>query len=176
MAGTDVDALRRFYAAWTSGDLPGMLAEVDPAVEAQPVLGLLYRRPSYRGHTGIARWFEEVEDLWDGFEVHVEATHEVDGAVVALLRLVAHTGSRTSHAPPPPPAPPAAPPPLATAAIAAPACAVAPWSDPATVPDSPATAPALAFHAGGLGLVAGDTGGGSSGEVGPHTVGALADG
>src|SRR5919198_6204044 len=98
MAGTDVDALRRFYAAWTSGDLPGMLAEVDPDVEAQPVLGLLYRRPSYRGHTGIARWFEEVEDLWDGFEVHVEATHEVDGAVVALLRLVAHTGSRTSDA------------------------------------------------------------------------------
>jgi ketosteroid isomerase-like protein len=98
MAGTDVDALRRFYAAWTSGDLPGMLAEVDPDVEAQPVLGLLYRRPSYRGHTGIARWFEEVEDLWDGFEVHVEATHEVDGAVVAFLRLVAHTGSRTSDA------------------------------------------------------------------------------
>ena len=29
MAATDVDALERFYAAWTDGDLHGMLAEVE---------------------------------------------------------------------------------------------------------------------------------------------------
>jgi len=75
-----------------------MLAEVDPEVEAQPILGLLYERPSYRGHSGISRWFEEVEDLWDDFEVHVEATHQVDGAVIGLLHLVAHTRGRTSDA------------------------------------------------------------------------------
>src|SRR4051812_23204772 len=98
MAATDVDALRRFYAAWTLGDLPGMLAEVDDDVEAQPVLGLLYERPSYRGHGGISRWFEEVEDLWDAFEAQVESTHEVDGAVVAFLRLVAYTHGRESDA------------------------------------------------------------------------------
>lgn len=98
MVDTDVDAVRRFYAAWTAGDLPGMLAEVDPEVEAQPILGLLYERPSYRGHGGISRWFEEVEDLWDDFEAHVEATHKVDGAVIGLIRLVAHSGDRTSDA------------------------------------------------------------------------------
>jgi hypothetical protein len=62
------------------------------------------------------------------------------------------------------------------AASAAAASAAAPWSDAATVPDSPATAPALAFNAGGLGLVAGDTGSGQNGAVGPHTVGTLSDG
>src|SRR5262245_25988498 len=98
MANADVDAVRRFYAAWTAGDLPRMLEEVDPEVEAQPILGLLYERPSYRGHSGISRWFEEVEDLWDEFEIYVEATHKVDGAVIGLLRLVAHTGTRTSDA------------------------------------------------------------------------------
>ena len=98
MANEHVDAVRRFYAAWTAGDLQAMLSEVDPEVEAQPVLGLLYERPSYRGHSGISRWFEEVEDLWDGFESHVEATHEVDGTVVAFVRLVAHTRGRTSDA------------------------------------------------------------------------------
>ena len=98
MANGDVDAVRRFYAAWTAGDLPRMLEEVDAEVEAQPILGLLYERPSYRGHSGISRWFEEVEDLWDDFEANVEATHQVDGAVIALLRLIAHTRGRTSDA------------------------------------------------------------------------------
>jgi ketosteroid isomerase-like protein len=98
MAPREVDALRRFYAAWTAGDLTAMLAEVDPEVEAQPVLGLLYERPSYKGHSGISRWFAEVEDLWDMFEIDVEATHEVDGAVVGFLHLVAHTRGRSSDA------------------------------------------------------------------------------
>jgi ketosteroid isomerase-like protein len=59
MEQPETDAVRRFYAAWSAGDLQGMLAEVDPDVEAQPVLGLLYERPSYKGHSGITRWFEE---------------------------------------------------------------------------------------------------------------------
>jgi ketosteroid isomerase-like protein len=98
MAPREVDAVRRFYAAWTAGDLPGMLAEVDPEVEAQPILGLLYERPSYKGHSGISRWFAEVGELWDMFEIDVEATHEVDGAVVGFLHLVAHTRGRPSEA------------------------------------------------------------------------------
>jgi ketosteroid isomerase-like protein len=98
MARRDVDAVRRFYAAWTASDLPAMLALSDPDIEAQPVLGLLYKRPSYRGHPGITQWFEEVVDLWDDFEPQVEDAREVDGSVVAFLRLVAHTGGRTSDA------------------------------------------------------------------------------
>jgi ketosteroid isomerase-like protein len=98
MGDPDVDVVRRFYAAWMDGDLPRMLDEVDPAVEAQPVLGLLYERPSYKGHSGISRWFEEVEDLWDEFEIRLEATHQVDGAVIGFLHLIAHTGGRESDA------------------------------------------------------------------------------
>jgi ketosteroid isomerase-like protein len=96
MTQQEVEAVRRFYAAWTAGDLDGMLEQVDPDVEAQPVLGLLYERPTYRGHGGMARWFEEVEDLWDGFESHVEATYQAGGAVVAFVHLVAHTRGRSS--------------------------------------------------------------------------------
>src|SRR6476469_5505892 len=56
-------------------------------------------------------------------------------------------------------------------ATAAPAAAAAPWSAPAAVPGSPATAPTVAFNAGGVGVLTGDTGGGaSSGAVGPITV------
>ncbi len=98
MAQRDVDAVRRFYAAWTANDLPAMLARVDSDVEAQPVLGLLYKRPSYRGHHGIAQWFEEVVDLWDDFDPQVEDAREIDGSVIAFLRLVAHSGGGMSDA------------------------------------------------------------------------------
>src|SRR4051812_12664721 len=56
------------------------------------------------------------------------------------------------------------------------ATAAPPWSTPAAVPDAPPTAPALGFNAGGVGVLTVDTGGGaSSGAVGPHTIGAVAD-
>src|SRR4051794_41443984 len=99
MANDNVDAVRRFYAAWTAGDLDAMLAEVDPEVVAEPVLGLLYERPSYRGHGGISRWFEEGDDLWDDFEAHVEATHAGDGGVVAFVRAVADTRRGAARSP-----------------------------------------------------------------------------
>jgi ketosteroid isomerase-like protein len=98
MSQADVQAVRRFYAAWTEGNLPAMLDEVAPDVEAQPVLGLLYERPAYRGRSGISRWFDEVKDLWERFEVHVEETRETDDAVIAFIRLVAHQGERSSDA------------------------------------------------------------------------------
>ena len=98
MTQQDVESVRRFYAAWSASDLPAMLEVADRDIEAQPVLGLLYKRPSYRGHSGISQWFEEVVDLWDAFEPRVEDAREVDGSVVAFLHLVARSGSRTSDA------------------------------------------------------------------------------
>jgi hypothetical protein len=62
------------------------------------------------------------------------------------------------------------------AASAASATAAPPWSAPAAVQGAPAGTPALAFNAGGLGVLTTDTGGGSSPDaVGPHTVAALSD-
>jgi hypothetical protein len=65
---------------------------------------------------------------------------------------------------------------VATAAAAATATAAPPWSLPAAPQGAPATAPALAFNSAGLGILTGDTGGGTAtGAVGPHTVAALTD-
>ena len=68
---------------------------------------------------------------------------------------------------------------LLVAAAAGPvatAGAAAPWTAPAAVPNAPTTAPTVAFSAGGVGVITGDAGGGaSSGAVGPHTFGTVAD-
>src|SRR3954469_15860577 len=69
---------------------------------------------------------------------------------------------------------------LATAALATgarTAGAAPPWSAPAAVPRLAPGTPALAFNEAGVGVLAVDNGGGTSGyDVGPHTVAALADG
>src|SRR4051794_30249516 len=65
---------------------------------------------------------------------------------------------------------------VAAAVAGSTAGAAPPWSAPAATQGAPPSTPALAFNAGGLGVLATDTGGGSSPDaVGPHTVGALSD-
>jgi hypothetical protein len=65
---------------------------------------------------------------------------------------------------------------VVAASVAATATAAPPWAPPTAPQGAPATTPALAFNAAGLGVLAGDTGGGTApGEVGPHTVAALGD-
>jgi ketosteroid isomerase-like protein len=99
MAAPEIEGVRRFYRAWSAGDLPGMLAVVDPDVDALPVLGVLYHRQRYRGHAGIAEWFAEVGDLWqEGFEAEVEDARPHGDGVIAFVRLVGHRAGRTLDA------------------------------------------------------------------------------
>ena len=98
MARQDVEAVERFYSSWTNSDLAGMLEVADPAIDAVPVLGLLFKRRNYRGHGGITQWYDEVKDLWERFDLIVERTAEVDDGVIAELHLVAHQGDRSSDA------------------------------------------------------------------------------
>ena len=99
MGRADIEVVRRFYRAWTDRDLPGMLAVVDPDVDADPVLGVLYDRQRYRGHAGIAEWFAEVGDLWeDGFEAHVEDAWTRGDEVIAFVRLGGHRAGRSLDA------------------------------------------------------------------------------
>src|SRR4051812_20407088 len=65
---------------------------------------------------------------------------------------------------------------LAAVLAASSAAAAPPWSAPAATQGAPPSAPALAFNAAGLGVLATDTGGGTTPDaVGPHTVAALTD-
>ena len=89
MGDREQDAVRRYYAAWSDGDVETMLAIADPAIEATPTLGLLYERSVYRGHDGIRAWCAEVSGKWERFEPRVLRTILHDDQVAALVRLTA---------------------------------------------------------------------------------------
>lgn len=95
---SDSDTVRRFYAAVSRRDLPGLLQEIAPSIDFDPVLGILYREHRYHGLDGITRWYEEVCRSWDSFEVRVEDTVDAGDHLVAFLRLVAQGGKESLDA------------------------------------------------------------------------------
>jgi ketosteroid isomerase-like protein len=97
-APTPTDVVRRFYAAFSERDVPGVLAALDPDVVFEPVLGVLYNQHTYRGHQEIRRWCEEFAAEWDSFDTTVENAIETRGGVVAFVHLVARRGERSLDA------------------------------------------------------------------------------
>ena len=89
MGEAEAATVRRYYAAWSRGDLPAMLTEAHPDIDARPTLGVLYDHSVYSGHAGITTWFEEVAGRWRDFDPHVEETREHAGEVIAFIRLSA---------------------------------------------------------------------------------------
>jgi ketosteroid isomerase-like protein len=92
------DVVRRFYSAFSERDLPALLDTLDPDIDFEPVLGVLYAQHVYHGHHEIRRWYEELASQWDSFETIVEDAVEARGGVVAFVHLVAHRGEQTLEA------------------------------------------------------------------------------
>jgi ketosteroid isomerase-like protein len=94
----DAEVVRAFYDAWSVGDVPAMLALVDPEVEVEPILGVLYARERYQGQEDLAAWFGEVAARWDTFGARVERARTRGDTVVAFVHLAGHRGEETFDA------------------------------------------------------------------------------
>jgi ketosteroid isomerase-like protein len=92
------DLVRRYHSAMTERDLPAALDTVEPDVDLEPLLGVLYAEHVYHGHAGITRWYEEIVAGWDSFAMTVRDTVELEDRVVAFLHLAAHRGDETLDA------------------------------------------------------------------------------
>jgi ketosteroid isomerase-like protein len=92
------DVVRRYHTAMTERDLPGALDTLEPDIDLEPLLGVLYAEHVYHGHEGITRWHEEILASWDFFGMTVRDTVELEDRVVAFLHLAAHRGEETLDA------------------------------------------------------------------------------
>lgn len=93
MSGTNVDVVRRMFAAFADRDLDSMLALIDPEVEFLPVsANLTTGGVPYRGHDGIAQYMKDVAGVWPRLRLYPDEYREIDGVVVVLGRVVARGG------------------------------------------------------------------------------------
>jgi ketosteroid isomerase-like protein len=88
MSDADVELIERMYRAWNSGDIVALVDSFDVEVEVRPALGAFLASTVYRGHEGVAAWYEETYEPWA--ELHAEPKRFIDAGertvVVAALR------------------------------------------------------------------------------------------
>ena len=92
MSQENVEIVRKGYAAWNRGDMEAMLALLHPDLE-YVTSGLFPGLASvYRGHAGWRDFWRDFRETWDSLQIEIEAAHDIDERVVALLSF--HARSR----------------------------------------------------------------------------------
>jgi ketosteroid isomerase-like protein len=88
VSAADVELITRMYSAWNSGDMAALIDVFDAEVEVHPALSSFLASTVYRGHEGVAAWYEETYEPWA--ELYAEPQRFIEAGertvVVAALR------------------------------------------------------------------------------------------
>ena len=89
----NVEVARHLFAAFADGDVEAALAVADEDVEFLPITANLTTGGlPYRGHEGIARYFEDVTRVWSELRAEPAEFRAAGDSVVALGRIYARGG------------------------------------------------------------------------------------
>jgi len=85
---TDIEPITRMFRAWNSGDIAALIDAFDAEAEVRPAMSAFLASTVYRGHDGVAAWYEETYEPW--VELHAEPQRLIDAGerivVVVALR------------------------------------------------------------------------------------------
>jgi ketosteroid isomerase-like protein len=90
-----IEQARAAYAAWSARDLDAFVEVFSEDVEVKPFLGSGLGASTYRGHSGLRRWYEEANEDWDELRIEPHEFREVGDRLVVFLRAVGR--GRGSH-------------------------------------------------------------------------------
>ena len=76
MAAEDVELIGRMFRAWNSGDMATLTDVFDADVEVRPALSAFLASTVYRGHDGVAAWYQETYEPW--VELHADPQRFID--------------------------------------------------------------------------------------------------
>jgi uncharacterized protein len=83
MSQENVETVRRLFPAFNRRDIDALLEPLDPHVEWVPIMAALEGRV-YRGHEGVRRWIEDLDEYWELFEVDSQELIDLGDRVLVL--------------------------------------------------------------------------------------------
>ena len=83
MSEQRIEVVRRALDALDRRDLPGLLEQVDPSFELNPLVSV-WPQP-YRGRDGIEEWWRDLDGLWDEFTMHADDFRDLGDDTLLVL-------------------------------------------------------------------------------------------
>lgn len=90
-AGENVRVVRRLFAAFAARDAERAVELVDRGVMFEPLSTPVQRRTPYLGASGLRRYFRDLDETWEEFDVTIEELRAGGDYVVAFGRIYART-------------------------------------------------------------------------------------
>jgi ketosteroid isomerase-like protein len=89
MGQEEVELARRAHQLWSQGELEAFIELCDPEIEFTVLTGAMEGR-SYRGHSGVRKWFDSMRQAFERFETNVVDAEDLgDCKVLVTIRIVA---------------------------------------------------------------------------------------
>jgi ketosteroid isomerase-like protein len=95
MAPANVELITRMFQAWNGGDMPALLDVFDAEVEVRPALGTFLTSTVYRGHEGVATWYQETYEPWAELQAEPQRFVEAGERTVVVVALHARVQGGT---------------------------------------------------------------------------------
>ena len=83
--GSNADIVRRFYDAWSAGEVPGPAEHMHPDIEYANPEGAI-ERGTRRGIEGFTAAVQKTFDAWEYWRAEPEELRETGDQVVAVVR------------------------------------------------------------------------------------------
>jgi ketosteroid isomerase-like protein len=95
----NVAIVRRVFEAFSSRDVEGMIALLDPEVLFEPVPTFARPHKSYLGHEGMRQYFGDVSQTWERLDVNIQEYRAAGSYVIAFGRIYASGGGSVADDP-----------------------------------------------------------------------------
>jgi ketosteroid isomerase-like protein len=84
-----LELARKGMAAWSRGDLDGMLETMDERIEFHTSGAFPDLDPVYHGHEGVSKFWNDIRAPWRSLEIDIEQLHQSGDRIVALYNFKA---------------------------------------------------------------------------------------
>jgi len=84
MSQSNVEIVRKSFAAIAEGDLDRLLPLYDPDIDFRPLTGTRVERGGYRGHAGVREYFAEAAELWEDLRPIADTMQTVGDHVIVF--------------------------------------------------------------------------------------------